>query len=443
MKVTFVYPYIPYKFAKTPYPPLGIGYLAAVLREKCDFITNIRLIDGQILDEEKFWHQVKTIDADIVLISATIRQLKGARLVAKEVKKNFPLRKVILGGPGPSALVTSTDFFEESEIDIVVKGEAEETLPTLLGRIWHGELFEDVPNVSYQTGGKTIIHTPTCPTHPDINNIPWPDRTLFDEKAYLDRWQSASGMTSVHIMGSRGCPFGCSFCDKTVTGRGVRYRDADDVVAEMLYLEKRYAPSDIFYFDDLFTVNKKRVIALCDLIKKSNLQTPWSAQGRVDCIDRQILLAMKEAGCEELMFGVESGSDRILKYLTKGCTKDQIIAAFDLCHSTGIKPGAYLIVGVPGETQKDILETIALVERIEPYLLNLSYLTPFPNTELYTATQQWIGDWDYEQWDDFDNSIYMCEFELDPRQAHKMILDAYHKKIQTGMSYGEYQFAND
>lgn len=443
MKVAFVFPYIPYKFAKTPYPSLGIGYLASMLYKHCPFISKVELIDGQIISEDDFWKQVDALEVDIVLISATIRQIKGAQTVAKKVKTSYPNAFVILGGPGPSALLQDLRFLKDSVIDIVVKGEAEETLPKLLWHIFKGIALDDVPNlvISKNLGGQ-LVSTRIDPTPPDITQIPWPLRSIFDEQAYIQRWRDSANMTSVHIMGSRGCPFTCAFCDRTVTGTRLRYRNVDDVADEMVFLEKRYSPDDIFYFDDLFTVKKSRVLALCNAIKSRSLQTVWSAQGRVDCVDKEMLQAMKEAGCTELMFGVESGSDNILRFLVKGFTREKIIRAFDLCHEVGIKAGAYLIVGVPGETYNDIRDTVSLVERIEPSLLNFSYLTPFPNTTLYTATQHWIGDWDFEQWDDFDNSVYTCKFEVDPREAHQMILDAYQRKIAQGMKYSSYQFAN-
>lgn len=393
MKATFVFPPIPYKFAKTPYPPLGIGYLAAVLRMQD---VQIDLIDGQIIKEGQFWHEIENLTTDVVLISATIRQIKAAKLVAKIVKKHDPATAVILGGPGPSALaVQQRDFIKDTEIDIVVKGEAENLLPLILRRLEADESLNDVPNLIINKDGN-VISTRIVSVLPDVRTIPWPDRTIFDEKAYLARWLNSAKMTSIHIMGSRGCPFSCSFCDRTVTGRRMRYRDVEDVAAEMLFLEKRYSPDDIFYFDDIFTVNKKRVIALCQTLQNKGLQTSWSAQGHVDTIDKEMLEAMKAAGCAELMLGVESGSERILQFLGKGFTREKIIKAFDLCHRVGIKPGAYLIVGVPGETRQDIMDTVSLVERIEPSLLNFSFLTPFPNTSLYTATQHWIGNWDYE-----------------------------------------------
>lgn len=440
MNVTFVFPPIPYKFAKTPYPPLGIGYLAAVLRAHD---VEVGLIDGQMIEGERFWREIDDLATDVVLISATIRQMKGAVLVAETVKWRNPEIKVILGGPGPSALAAhEMDFGKDVPVDITVVGEAESALPLVLGRLEGHQSIGDIPNLIIRNG-RGVIRTKGDSALPDVKTVPWPDRTIFDEEAYLSRWRSSAEMTSVHIMGSRGCPFSCSFCDRTVTGRRVRYRDPEDVASEMRFLEKRYSPDDIFYFDDLFTVNRKRVIALCHALRKMPLKTPWSAQGRVDTVDEEMLEAMKAAGCSELMFGVESGSERVLRFLVKGFTREKVIQAFDLCHRVGIKPAAYLIVGVPGETRRDILDTISLVERIEPSLLNFSFLTPFPNTPLHSATQQWIGDWDYERWDDFDATVYTCKFEVDPREARDMIRDAYLRKIASGMAHSGYQFAND
>lgn len=439
MRATFIFPPIPYKFAKTPYPPLGIGYLAAVLRAQG---VEVDLIDGQILEEHEFWNRVRELTVDVVLISATIRQIKGAARVAQIVKEQRPRTAVILGGPGPSALAArECSFACDTAIDVVVLGEAEESLPLLLTQLAGGEPIDDISNLVINRSGNAT-RTRVESKLPDIGAIPWPDREIFDEAAYLTRWRAAANMTSVHIMGSRGCPFNCSFCDRTVTGRQVRYRDPEDVAAEMLFLEERYAPDDIFYFDDLFTVNRKRVITLCETLRARALKTPWSAQGRVDTVDGEMLGAMKRAGCEEIMFGVESGSDRILQHLVKGFTREKIIRAFDLCRQVGIRAGAYLIVGVPGETRQDILDTISLVERIKPSLLNFSFLTPFPNTSLYTATQQWIGEWDYEQWDDFDATVYNYAFEIDPRETRDMILRVYLKKVAAGMPHSAYQFAN-
>jgi anaerobic magnesium-protoporphyrin IX monomethyl ester cyclase len=441
MEIAFIVPPIPYRFAKTPYPSLGVGYMAAVLRERCEWISRCELIDGQVLPPDEYQRRIRSLAVDVVLISATIRQLKGAKDAAREIRRSNPGMTTVLGGPGPSSVV-DLQSLDRYEVDIIAKGECEDILPILLDHLRRGEAPTAVPNLLIRHQGSPMM-TPCSPARPEVTKLPWPDRALFDEQAYLDRWRQSAGMTSVHIMGSRGCPFSCGFCDLTVTGRRVRYREADDIVAEMMFLEQRYSPDDIFYFDDLFTINKKRVLAICRLIRERGLKTSWSAQGRVDVVDAEMLQAMVDAGCQELNFGVESGSPRILEKLAKGTTREEIIRAFDLCHEVGIQPGAYIIIGVPGETQEDLDATASLIDRIEPGLLEISFLTPYPNTKMFDETKHLIGSWDYEDWDDLGGSIYDFQFAVDPVAARDQILEAFRRKVAGGMKHLQHQFAND
>ena len=438
MKIVFVTPILPYKFEKTPYVPLGIGYLVASIRKNCPYVTDIQFIDGQILSEHSFWRNIELVNTDVLLISATIRQMKGAAKVASIVKRRNEGVVVILGGAGPSGFSVLPQM---DNIDIIVKGEGEEVLPSILDAVNRKVqiVLPEEKAICQHNNGKTVISV--C-LPPDINAIPLPDRTIFDNTAYRKRWIGSAGMDSVSIIGSRGCPFHCVFCDHSVTGYGVRYRNVQNIAEEMISLQQKYKPNDIFFYDDLFTTRKSRVSALCDLIVKSKVPITWSAQGRVDCITQEMLERMLSAGCNEVMFGVESGSDKILKYFRKGFTHEKIVQAFELCHKVGMKAGAYLIIGVPGETRQDILQTISLVEEIEPSLLNISYLTPFPATQLYKMTKKWVRNEDYERWDDFQTSVYDFPFEMDPRKSEELILEAYRRKINQGMPYSAYQFAN-
>lgn len=438
VKIAFVTPILPYKFEKTPYVPLGIGYLVASIRKNCPFVTDIQFIDGQILSEHSFWQKIELVDTDVLLISATIRQMKGATKVASIIKCHNEGVKVILGGAGPSGFSVLPRI---DNVDIIVKGEGEEILPSILDAINRNTqivLSEEKAIVEHENG--KIIISVCLP--PDINAVPWPDRNIFDNAAYKKRWIESAGINSVSVMGSRGCPFHCVFCDHSVTGYGARYRNVQNIAEEMIFLQQKYTPNDIFFYDDLFTIKRSRVNALCDLIIKSAVPIIWSAQGRVDCITQEMLEIMSSAGCTEVMFGVESGSDKILKYFRKGFTRERVIQAFKLCHKVGMKAGAYLIIGVPGETRQDILQTISLVKEIEPSLLNISYLTPFPATELFKKTKQWVRNEDYEKWDDFQSSIYDFPFEIDPGESERLILDTYQKMINKGMPYSAYQFAN-
>lgn len=437
MKITLITPIVPYKFENTPYTPLGIGYLVASIRKNCPFVTDIQFIDGQILPENEYWQKIEQVDTDVLLISATIRQMKMANKTASIIKSLNEDVFVILGGAGPSGF---SKLPQMNNIDMVVKGEGEEILPLILESLdKNNQIVLPDGCTLYQEKEMVIV---SVITPPDINNISQPDRTVFDNFAYRKRWIESSGINSMSVIGSRGCPFHCIFCDHSVTGYKIRYRDVKNIADEMIFLQNKYHPDDIFFYDDLFTINEKRVNSLCSLLKKGSTPITWSAQGRVDCVTEKMLEEMLSAGCTEVMFGVESGSDNILKYFRKGFTREQIIKAFDLCHKVGIKAGAYFIIGVPGETRNDILQTISLVERIKPSLLNISYLTPFPATELYKITKQWVMNENYESWDDFQTTVYNCSFEIRPEESEQLILDAYQKLIDQGMPYSDYQFAN-
>lgn len=440
-EITFVNPRDFCKFIpNTPYPPLGVGYLSSVLEEK-DFRAN--LIDGQILSPDEYEKRLTENEAEVLGISATIKQMQEAKKVASVVKSRNPETIVIIGGAGPNSLPPES-VLRAGVIDIIVRGEAEKTLPRLLEALRSHSSLEKVPNIVY-FDNSTLVETKTARPPVELDTIPFPARDIFPQAAYLARWMENTGMTSTAIMSSRGCPFACIFCDKTISGRLVRVRSPENVVNEMQVLAEDYWPlDDIFFYDDLFVCDRKRVLAICDEILKRGLNLSWSAQARVDRVNLKMLKQMKKAGCNELYFGAESGSNRILKYLKKGFTREQIIEAFRFCHQAGIKPGIYIIVGVPGETQEDINATKSLIGEIRPYLLNFSYLTPFPNTPLYEKTKNLLITQDYTQWDEMIKTPYKPEcFEVDPKEAHDQIYEVFKELVAQGLEHSSLQFICD
>lgn len=440
-EITFVNPRDFCKFIpNTPYPPLGVGYLASVSREK-DYQPS--LIDGQILPPNEYERQLVENESEVLGITATIKQMQEAKRVASVVKSRNPETVVIIGGAGPNSLPPES-ILKSRVVDIIVRGEAEETLPKLLEALRSHSSLEKVPNIVYFENG-VLVETKTVASPADLDKIPFPARDIFPQAAYLAHWLENTGMTSLAIMSSRGCPFACIFCDKTVSGRWMRVRSPENVVNEMQILAEDYWPlDDIFFYDDLFVCDRKRVLAICDEILKKGLNLSWSAQARVNRVDLKMLKQMKKAGCNELYFGAESGSNRILKYLKKGFTREQIIEAFHLCHKTGVKPGVYIIVGVPGETQEDINATKSLIREIRPYLLNFSYLTPFPNTPLYEKTKDLLVTKDYTRWDEMIKTPYRPEcFELKPKEAHDQIYEVFKELAVQGMEHSSLQFVCD
>jgi len=435
MRVIFICPRFSYYYARTPYIPLGIAYLASSI---ADIADDIVCIDGQILSDDDYEKRILDIRGDdIVCISATLLQLKEAGRITDLIKTRSPKTKILVGGYGPHSLSVQ-ELFGVAGFDVFVIGEGERTLRSLIQCLTGGGCLENIPGIVFRTRGDIVASKKTASPLSDIDSILPPNRDLFDVQRYLERWRESTGTTSVHIIASRGCPFRCLFCDKSVTGRSYRIREPRLIVDEMEEVWHRYKPDDLFLFDDLFTLSKDRVIEVCTEILKRNLRFNWSAQGRVGTVDSQTLSFMKEAGCSELLFGVESGSDKILSFLEKGFARDEVIHTFEACHKAGLPAGAYLIVGIPGERKEDIDLTIDLVRTIRPSLLNFSFLTPFPNTELHRITSQWIEK-DWYDWDDFTTTPYNYPFEVDPQTSKLQILEAYKQLIKDGMPHSTYQ----
>lgn len=434
MKVIFICPRSFYFYERTPYLSLGIAYLVSSISSVVD---EIDCIDGQILEENEYEQAISVISSDVICISATLLQMKEAFRISKIIKKRLPLCKIIIGGYGPESLSPEELFFR-GDFDIFIRGEAEIRLKTVLDLLKRGKKIEEVPGIVFKRGNKIILSKSNF-FLPDVDCLAFPSREIFDVSRYLNSWKKNTGMTSLHLISSRGCPFNCSFCDKSLAGRRCRYRDEKSVVEEMSLIWRRYSPDDLFLFDDLFTFKKDRVLSFCKEIGSKRLPFKWSAQSRVGTVDLETLSAMKDSGCTELFFGIESGSNRILSYINKGFSREAVLRTFSDCHEVGLPAGMYLIVGIPGERKEDIDLTIDLVKKTKPSLLNFSFLIPFPNTEIYKKTKQWIGETDWSKWDDFNNTIYNYPFEIDPVVSRQRIFDVYKKMVENGLPHSEYQ----
>jgi anaerobic magnesium-protoporphyrin IX monomethyl ester cyclase len=404
MKILLVDPPF-YRFIKyyNRYFPLGLAYLAAVLRdsghqvliydgdakvEKAkemdfsaleekypEYIKNVNRISHPIWDE---WRDVlKDYKPDMVGISVYTVKIASSFRIAQIVKDFNPDIPVVFGGPHPS--VKSDESLKIAPcVDFVLRGEAEFSFARLVETIEKKGPISDIKGLSYRKDGQ-ITHNPDTDFIEDLDRLPFPARDLLINK---DTYTSEDmGL----LMSGRGCPFECTFCSSAgVWGRKVRFRSIENVLDEMQQVKSTYGTVQFSFKDDIFTINTKRVLEFCKLLKERKLNIKWDCNARVNLIDKTLLTEMKSAGCNGIKLGIESGSDRILKdVMKKKITVAQIKNAAELIRKAGIHWTGYFMMGLPTETEQEMNQTLELMRQIKPDFASLSVYEPLPGTQLY------------------------------------------------------------
>lgn len=204
------------------------------------------------------------------------------------------------------------------------------------------------------------------------------DTPFFDYDMLLDKYSNDG---YAHLISSRGCPFECRFCASSILwDRIVTYKSVDRILKEMSYIYDRYKPEYFTFWDEAFSINKKRLFEFCN---KYDLSSKWRCDTRADAINKETIKVMKSSGCHQISIGVESGNNKILEYINKRETIDIYKKAADILNENNIQWKAYVIIGFPEETEYDILQTIRFVKSLHPFRITLSFFTPYIGTELF------------------------------------------------------------
>lgn len=420
MKIVFVVPSIKSPYSVCPEPPLGLAYLAAsLLKYKNDL--QIEIIDGFIINQDKYLDRISNIKADIVGVSTTMSQLNQSLMIPHMVKEKDT--EFIIGGPGVANLPSSRLY--ESGYSVICYGEGERTVIELVHALENKLPFENINGISYLNGGMEI-KTPARVPIKKLDELPFPARDLLDMEKYISTWEKNMGVRVASIISSRGCPFSCRFCDKTTFGSQIRFMSPSRMVEEMIILYDKYGAELVYFEEDLFTLNRKRVFEFCRLMERELPGKMWGAHSRVDTIDEEMLERMKHAGCTDLTFGVESGSQKILDTLRKGFSVEQIENSLRLVKKVGIKAGLFLIIGVPGETQEDIEMTKRIIAISEPSYIDVSPLTPIPGTEIYEMTKHLIrDDVDLNNYNLYESVYRKDIFDIELEERGREIVDFF------------------
>ncbi|MFH0731777.1 MAG: radical SAM protein [Candidatus Omnitrophota bacterium] len=368
-------------------PPLGLLYLAAYARKEYPEI-DIKVLDSPALriGLENLESSLSAFCPSVVGITVNTITFSAALKTAEIIKKLFPACIIIVGGPHASIL--PEEFLASPHIDMVVIGEGEETFAELLECLLYARRdISSIPNIVYKKNGR-IVHAQLKHRPIDLDNIPLPARDLVDMKVYHPTEGNYKRLPATNMITSRGCPYKCSFCSKNIFGTEYREQPPEKTIEEIEILIKDYAIKEIVFYDDVFTLNKKRTELLCDLLMKKRLDITWSCSTRVNLVDPQLLSKMRDSGCVSIGYGMEVGDPHVLQKITKGFSAQEARKAVQWTKNTGMDTRAFYIIGYIGETIETIKKTIDLSLELNADFVIYNFAIPLPGTELYDEAKR-------------------------------------------------------
>jgi anaerobic magnesium-protoporphyrin IX monomethyl ester cyclase len=370
MRVLLVYAALSLRLDRFPSrPPLGVAYLAASAKRAGH---ECRVVDEQF--EPDLLALIDAYQPQVVGFSVTTWAAPRVLEEAAAIKRKFPEIVSLAGGPHATALPAS---LLQGGIDVVVRGYGEKSMLEVLEALEHRRTLANVAGIAYMAGGTMVTTPPRADL--DLNDLPPADYGQLDLQRY--RWCSVSS--------SRGCSVGCTFCsDSYLFGRRVSLRTPAHFVEELARLYSDQGVHDFYVVDEQFTLNEPRVLEICDLIGRMGLKITWTVNSRVDCVTREMLTRMRRAGCRSIAFGVESGSEKILKVIHKRITPAQVQNAVALAKQAGLRVKTSWIVGLPGSLEEQ-LKSIDLMEKTQPNHIDVYWLTLYPGTPFWETPEKY------------------------------------------------------
>jgi anaerobic magnesium-protoporphyrin IX monomethyl ester cyclase len=367
-------------------PALGLAYLAAVAEAEGH---DVRILDcARGLGWDAIGQEGRGFMPDVVGMTATTPTFANAVKAARLLRDILPRAAFVVGGPHPTAMPEHAACAEA--FDFLVLGEGEITFIELLRHL-EGKgptRPDDIAGLAFSRNGDVVITAPR-PRIENLDRIPFPARHLLPPlKEYRPTPASYRKLPLAHVMTSRGCPSRCNFCDRAIFGEKYRARSAENVLAEVEEVVGRHRAKEIRFFDDTFTLNRKRLTTICEGMKKLRPRVPWTCLTKVTAVDPDMLRMMRDAGCWQVLYGLESGDNRVLATLGKKTTVEKNRQAVLWARQTGIRVRADFIVGTPHETMETLRNTVNFAKSLPLDFAHFNKFVPFPGTEFYRQLVQ-------------------------------------------------------
>jgi anaerobic magnesium-protoporphyrin IX monomethyl ester cyclase len=363
-------------------PSLGLLHLAAMVRAH-GFVPHLVESDVEDLDERAVVERIVALRPALIGITLFTVGVWSAAQIAAELERRLPGVPIVIGGPHVSSMGRETlERFPQFHLAVV--GEGEWTFLRLLQHLERGEPLDGIPSLILRRGAE-LHETGGAPLLEDLDSLPLPAWDLLPgfPQAYKPAIFDFPRGPVATLAASRGCPFHCRFCDTSTFGAKVRAYSPAAVVGIMEHLHAQYGVRHLQFVDDLFLASRKRVLEFCDRLQQARLPMTWTCNARVDTVAPDVLERMRAAGCWEISFGLETGSDELLKAMDKLASVEKSEQALRWAAAAGIRTKGLFMLGYPGETEQTIAQTRDFVRRLPLDMLNLTKFTPYPGSPIY------------------------------------------------------------
>jgi anaerobic magnesium-protoporphyrin IX monomethyl ester cyclase len=395
MKITLINPpYPPSVHSHPAFIPLGLAYLGSVA-ENAGHQVNVIDCQAERLTSEGFRSRIVQTPSDIIGVTATTLLYKSAMNLITIAKETQPNAVTVLGG-SHGTFWDKNALGEYPALDVVVRREGEITFMELVEKVETHSRLDGVLGITYRDGDKTVRNAER-PFIEDLDSLPFPAHHLLP----LENLKH-NGKIIFPLVSSRGCVYWCDFCSTVrMFGRAYRMRSPKNVVDEMQLVHDKYGVDQVTFYDDAFSVDRDRVVKICEELNSRRLRLKWDCGTRVDMVDRDLMEIMRKAGCFAVWLGVESGSELILGAMNKKIKIEQTRQAYTTAHKVGLMTIANVVLGFPGETEQTALETIRLVKELNPDDVGFYIATPYPGTPMYEQVIKngWLRVSDFDKYD--------------------------------------------
>ncbi|MDO8538464.1 MAG: radical SAM protein [archaeon] len=381
------------------YPSLGVLYLAGIAKDQGN---EVQIFDTGLEKNKTLEQTISEFSPDLVFMGVYTPSILTDYKIIEKVKSFISKNaKIIVGGPHASAMPERT-MNECKAIDFLIQGEAELSFAELIKVLANNEPVSSVKGIYWRENEK-ILHGPTAELLQNLDTLPFPAYDLIQKYEYKLP-QISVGKKLALVITSRGCPYQCTFCHKGTFGAEYRRRTPENVVAELKWLFENFHYDEVYFVDDLFTLNKPWLYKFFELLDQEGLSFPWKCLGRVDSLVQEDYYEMKKHGCYLIQFGVESGNDVVLKDIKKKTNVATVRKAFEMCAKAGIQTYGFFSLGHRLDTKETVQETIKFAHSLKCDFLSFFVINPFPGTETFSYLTESPEKYDWSNYSFFTDS---------------------------------------